>query len=60
MSEEDAGGARVEFCGECYELDPARPFVIGREGDLEVDANPSCTGIFWSCAIRTGSGGWRT
>jgi hypothetical protein len=40
VSEEGAVAARVEFCGEVYELDPARPFVIGREGDLEVDANP--------------------
>jgi hypothetical protein len=32
--------AHVEFCGEVYDLDPERPFSIGREGDLEVDSNP--------------------
>jgi hypothetical protein len=31
---------RVEFCGELYDLDPARPFLIGRDGDLQVDDNP--------------------
>lgn len=31
---------RVEFCGESYELDPAVPFVIGRDGDLAIDDNP--------------------
>lgn len=33
-------GARVEFCGEIYHLDPARPFYIGRDADLVVDDNP--------------------
>jgi len=32
--------ARVEFCGEVYELSRGQPFVIGREGDLTVDDNP--------------------
>ncbi len=31
--------AVVEFCGERHEVDPDRPFVIGREGDLVVDSN---------------------
>jgi hypothetical protein len=35
-----AAGVPVEFCGELYEPDPARPFEIGREGDLQVDSNP--------------------
>lgn len=30
---------QVEFAGEWARLDPARPFVIGREGDLTVDDN---------------------
>lgn len=30
----------IEFCGEIYEVNPARPFTIGREGDLCVDENP--------------------
>ena len=32
--------ARVGFCGEWYDADPAGEFVIGREGDLVVDENP--------------------
>jgi hypothetical protein len=32
--------AKVLFCGETYELDPGRPFLIGREGDLVIDSNP--------------------
>lgn len=31
--------AIVEFCGEHHKVDPGRPFVIGREGDLVVDSN---------------------
>lgn len=31
---------RVEFCGESFVLDPARPFFIGRDADLVVDDNP--------------------
>nr|WP_127793727.1 hypothetical protein [Agromyces sp. LHK192] len=31
---------RVEFCGEWYDVDPASPFGIGREGDLVIDDNP--------------------
>lgn len=33
-------GARVEFCGEVYDLDPDKPFYIGRDADLVVDDNP--------------------
>ena len=32
--------ATVEFCGEIYELDEKRPFVVGRDGDLVIDDNP--------------------
>lgn len=35
-----AGPARVEYCGEAYDLDCSRVFTIGREGDLVIDANP--------------------
>ncbi|MPV49769.1 hypothetical protein GCG21_07060 [Pseudactinotalea sp. HY160] len=31
---------QVEFCGEWFDLDEREPFLIGREGDLEVDDNP--------------------
>jgi hypothetical protein len=34
---------RLDFCGVVYEIDPAAPFVIGRDGpdaDLELDDNP--------------------
>lgn len=30
----------VEFCGETYPVQPGRPLVIGREGDLAIDDNP--------------------
>jgi hypothetical protein len=32
--------AKVEFCGEVYQLDPGRTFLVGREGDLIIDSNP--------------------
>lgn len=31
---------QVEFCGEWFTADPEEPFVIGREGPLEIDDNP--------------------
>ncbi|CAM3821840.1 hypothetical protein SMNI109538_14575 [Smaragdicoccus niigatensis] len=31
---------RIEFCGEYTTLEPGGQFVIGREGDLEIDDNP--------------------
>jgi hypothetical protein len=31
---------RIEFCGEWFDVDPSRPFEIGREADLSVDDNP--------------------
>lgn len=34
------GAVRVEFCGESYDVDSQRGFVVGREGDLEIDDNP--------------------
>ena len=36
---EQAPVLQVEFAGEWATLDPERPFVIGREGDLTVDDN---------------------
>ncbi|MGI8677284.1 MAG: hypothetical protein ACR2LX_01070 [Jatrophihabitans sp.] len=30
----------VEFCGEIFLVEPGTPFVIGREGQLEIDDNP--------------------
>ncbi|MCL2470271.1 MAG: hypothetical protein FWF25_00810 [Propionibacteriaceae bacterium] len=34
------GELRIEFAGEWYSPDPAKEFVIGREGDLVIDENP--------------------
>ena len=31
---------QVEYCGEWYVPDRERPFLIGRDGDLQVDENP--------------------
>ena len=31
---------RIDFCGEKFTAEPGRDFVIGREGDLEIDDNP--------------------
>jgi hypothetical protein len=31
--------ASVEFCGEWFPLDPAKPFEIGRDADLDIDDN---------------------
>ena len=39
MAETGAPVLQVEFAGEWFALDPQRPFVIGREGDLTVDDN---------------------
>ena len=33
-------GVRVEFCGEEFDVDPGRPFYLGREGDVVFDDNP--------------------
>ena len=37
---EKRSGVWVEFCGERYDLDPTRPFRIGRDADLVIDDNP--------------------
>ncbi|MFN8074063.1 MAG: hypothetical protein U0Q15_01425 [Kineosporiaceae bacterium] len=47
----------MDFVGEVHTVDPARPFVVGREGDLVVDDNPylhrrllvitSVAGLWW-------------
>src|SRR5690625_637376 len=31
---------QVEFCGEWFDVNPDEAFLIGREGDLEIDDNP--------------------
>jgi hypothetical protein len=31
---------RLEFCGEWYDIDPARGFTVGRDADLVIDDNP--------------------
>ncbi|MGO1510193.1 MAG: hypothetical protein ACTHXO_03700 [Actinomycetaceae bacterium] len=33
-------GIQVEFCGDWFPVDDEEPFVIGREGPLELDDNP--------------------
>lgn len=33
-------GVTVDFCGEQFVADPARPLTIGRVGDVEIDDNP--------------------
>ena len=35
----EPGQVQVEFAGEWFAVDPAAPFVIGREGDLAIDDN---------------------
>jgi hypothetical protein len=35
-----ANQAIVDFCGERYTVEPSKPFLIGRDGDLTVDDNP--------------------
>lgn len=35
-----AAPLHLEFAGEWHELSPGEPFIIGREGDLEIDDNP--------------------
>ncbi len=34
-----SAGLRIDFCGEHYAAEPGREFLIGREGDLEIDDN---------------------
>ena len=46
LEDADAAGGgsvaplRLEFAGEWHDLPVDRPFIIGREGDLEIDDNP--------------------
>jgi hypothetical protein len=47
---------RVEFAGEWYSLEPCQVFVIGREGDLQVDNNPYLHRSF--LRLQRGSGMW--
>ncbi|WBU39232.1 hypothetical protein [Homoserinibacter sp. YIM 151385] len=37
---------RVEYCGEWYDVDPEKPFGIGRGSDLVVDDNPYLHRVF--------------
>ena len=47
----------VDFCGEVFQVDPSRPFSIGREGDLVLDdANPFLHRVF--LRIESESGMW--
>ncbi len=58
MDESQAPGTvTVEFVGEYFHVDPGAPFLIGREGDLEIDDNPflhrhfleiiNASGLWW-------------
>lgn len=40
MTSSEQSRVAVEFCGEWYDVPRDRPFGIGRDADLEVDANP--------------------
>lgn len=50
----EAPAAVVAFCGEEYHLDPAVPFVVGREADLSVDDNPFLHRRFLEIFARDG------
>lgn len=45
---------RVEFCGEWYDIDAARPFGIGREADLVIDENPYLHRVFLTLRAEYG------
>jgi hypothetical protein len=32
--------ARVDFCGELFQVSPDKPVVLGRDGDITIDDNP--------------------
>lgn len=51
---ERAPELQVEFAGEWTTLDPSRPFVIGREGDLTVDDNQYLHRAFLEIAFIDG------
>jgi hypothetical protein len=56
-------GARVEFCGEVFEVAPDSTFTIGREGNLVIDDNPflhrrflavsRAEGLWWLANVGT-------
>lgn len=46
--------ASVDFCGELFEVDESRPFVIGREGDLVLDDNPYLHRRFLEVTVQNG------
>ena len=45
---------RLEFAGEWHELPTDRPFIIGREGDLEIDDNPYLHRTFLTLSAEFG------
>ena len=45
---------RLEFAGEWFELPADAPFIIGREGDLEIDDNPYLHRHFLELQLRDG------
>jgi hypothetical protein len=45
---------RLEFAGEWHELPLTRSFIIGREGDLEIDENPYLHRHFLELQFRDG------
>ena len=50
----EAAPLRLEFAGEWHELSADRPFIIGREGDLEIDDNPYLHRHFLELQYRDG------
>ena len=45
----------VDFCGEIYKVDPAKPFTIGREADLVLDEeNPFLHRVFLKIDCESG------
>jgi hypothetical protein len=44
----------VDFAGEVFHLDPGKPFVVGREGDLAIDDNPYLHRTFLVLGISAG------
>ena len=49
-----AAALTLDFAGELFELDPKRPFVIGRQGDLALDDNPYLHRVFLEIAHADG------
>lgn len=57
MTSSEQSRVAVEFCGEWHEVPRDRPFGIGRDADLEVDANLFLhRRLRWRSAVSTTCG----